>query len=98
MESTEKQPWEEFTLEADFSLNMQSDETLSNPTVTAVDKNGTDVSTTFLDTNTVQASGQSVFCLIRGGTEDVQPYIVTFRAETSVNHKWELDVKIKVKD
>lgn len=98
-ESFEKQGYEEFTIEGDFSKNMEVGETINaGALVLAEDNAGSNVAATVTDQATIAVVGQGVQVLVRGGTENLAPYKVTFRCVTSVNHKWEIDVDMKIKE
>lgn len=98
MEQFEKQPYEEFTITADFSKNMETGETITEQFVIAFDKDGLDASSIVTDQGTVIASGQTVKTLVQAGDQALSPYKLTFRCTTSNGHKWELDVKMKVRE
>ncbi|RLI53329.1 MAG: hypothetical protein DRP09_16015 [Candidatus Thorarchaeota archaeon] len=103
IEKFTKQSYEEFTIAADFSNNMEAGEVIVNQTVTAIDASGNDVSTEILDQSTVGNDGaQQVRVLVRAGEETagVSPYKITFYCETDniPEHKWELDVRMVVKE
>lgn len=98
MEQFEKQSYEEFTITADFSKNMETGETIADQSVLAFDKDGADASSIVTDQGTVAASGQTVKVLIQAGEQALAPYKITFRCTTSSGHKWELDVKMKVRE
>ena len=112
LESFNKQSYEQFTVVADFYTVLTEGETLSSTigdhNVKAWDKNGVDVSSTVLDSGslavvssptdgTLQAALQ---ILVKAGSQDLSPYKITFYAVTTASpvHKWELDVKMKVKE
>ena len=98
MEQFEKQPYEEFTITADFSKNMETGETITDQSVLAFDKDGQDVSSAVTDQGSIVISGQAVKVLVQAGDQALAPYKITFRCSTSSGHKWELDVKMKVKE
>jgi len=103
-----KQSYEEFRIDVDFGLNMESGETLTvgDCTVVCIDKDGTDVSTTLLDSGTkVVIDGSEsgltdagLQVLIKGGTEAASNYKYTFKGVTSNGHKWEKDLTMKIKE
>lgn len=103
-----KQSYEEFRVDVDFGLNMESGETLTlgSCTIECIDKDGTDVATTLLDiaTKAVIVGSESGLAdaglqvLIRGGTEAASNYKYTFKGVTSNDHKWERDVSLKIKE
>ena len=103
IEKFSKQSYEAFTIAADFSNNMEDGEVITNRTVSAIDAAGTDVSTEILDQTTVASDGaHQVFVLVRDGEETagISPYKITFYCETDTSpaHKWELDVRMVVKE
>lgn len=103
-----KQSYEEFRIDVDFGLNMVSGETLvlGSCTVVCVDNTGADVSTSLLDISTkalvvgtesgLASAGLQV--LIKGGTEAGSKYKYTFKGVTTNDHKWEKDLKMKIKE
>lgn len=103
IEKFSKQSYEEFTIAADFSNNMETGEVIASQVVVAIDSAGTDVSTIVLDQATVANNGEhQVQVLVRAGEETagVSPYKITFKCVTDTvpEHKWELDVKMVVKE
>jgi hypothetical protein len=107
LDSFEKQPWEEFRISADFGLNMQESETLvlGNCIVSAKDPDGQDVTATVTDQTTIavvdgESSGVvsgAVQCLIKAGSDGVT-YKLTFKGVSDLDHKWEKDINMKVKE
>jgi hypothetical protein len=92
-----KQPYEEFTVSSDFSRNFLAGETISNQAVVATDGAGTDVTATVTNQASVGNDGASkVSVLVKAGTESGSPYKLTFRCVTSLGHKWEHDVQMRV--
>ena len=103
IEKFTKQSYEEFTIAADFSNNMETGESIVSESVSAIDAAGTDVSAVILEQATVQNDGaQQVHVLVRAGEETagISPYKITFYCETDLvpEHKWELDVRMVVKE
>lgn len=99
IEKFKKQSYEEFSIGGDFSANFDDGTIISSQTVTATDVSGTDVSTEVLDQSTISNDGASmVNVLVRAGEEANQPYKITFRCVDSMGYKWELDVKMEVKE
>ena len=93
----EKQAYEEFTISVDFSKNMESVETISSQTVTAVDSEGTASSEIVTDQGLVTSDGVSkVSVKVRAGETSLSPYKLTFRCVTSTGNKWEHDVFMRV--
>lgn len=98
MDSFEKQSYEQFTITGDFSSNMEAGETITDQSVEAVDKDGGDVAVTVTDQASVAANDTQVSVLVRAGLQASSPYKITFKCTTSAGHRWELDVKMKVKE
>jgi hypothetical protein len=99
IEKCEKQPYEEFPIGADFSLNFTTGEHIITQSLDVVDADGNDVADTITNTATLQNDGGArVYVLARGGTRASSPYKFTFRCVTSLGHKWELDVFLVVRE
>ena len=101
IEKFTKQHYEEFTIAADFSNNMGDTEVIIVQIVSAVDFEGTDATDLVLNTGTIQNNGaQKVTVLVRDGLESNSPYKITFYCETNTFpvHKWELDVRMVIKE
>lgn len=100
MDTISKQSWEEFTIAGDFTDQADTGElaSLVGSSVVAEDKDGNDVSATLLDQGTIAVDGTQLRILLRAGTEDLSPYKVTFKIQTSLNNKWEIDVKVRIKE
>lgn len=102
MDKFTKQSYESFTVAANFSNNMASDETITSQTVVAIDSNGLDSSTIVLEQASVSNDGSfKVLVLVKDGTQVLSGkdgYKITFKAVTSIGHKWELDIMMKVKE
>lgn len=98
MESFTKQSYEEFVIAGDFDNVMEAGETLvlANCDVKAYDKADADVTSSLLANKAI--SGTQLQITVKAGSVSAQPYIITFYAETSDGNKWELDVKMKVKE
>lgn len=95
----EKQPYEEYTISNNFALNFSTAEIIASQSVTAVDKDDTNVTDTITDQTTIANDGIGrVYILIRGGAESKSPYKITFRCITSAGHKWEKDFRLPVRD
>jgi hypothetical protein len=100
LESFTKQPYEEFMIAGDFTQVLESTETIvvGTSTVTATDKStGEDTSATVLDASTKEVDGTQLRCRCRAGLTGEQ-HKITFRAVTSEENKWEIDVIMKVKE
>jgi hypothetical protein len=98
LEGFEKQGYEEFTVAANFSANMTVGETISTQTATATDNTGTDKTATVLNVASLANSGQKVTVLARAGVEAESPYKITLKCVTSLGHKWEKDIQMKIKE
>ena len=97
----DKQSYEAFFIAGNFVLVMEEGETivLEECAVTAIDKDGNDVSSTFLDQTTIAvASITKLKIRIRAGTQTASPYKVTFRIVTSLGNKYEVDAPCRVKE
>jgi len=109
LEKTTKQSWEEYPI-AGSILNVQKDENekvvLATSVIEAIDKEGEDALATVIDMPTKTLDDDpdgtyidnmlSVRC--KGGTEAGSPYIVTFKMTTSEGNKWEVDMKLVIKE
>jgi len=96
-----KQAYEEFVIEADFSENLITGEIIDSQSANAEDKDGTDVTSTILDTNTLANDGASkVSILVRAGSASASPYKITLKCITdhAIPHKWEMDITMRVKE
>ena len=98
-----KQIGEKFYIEADFSDNIASTETvvIGNSSVTATDALGVNVSfgqpnAVLTDTLAVSASGDGLIVRVTAGAEATSPYKITFLMETSLGNVWELDVQMTI--
>jgi len=100
LDSFTKQSYESFIVSANFENNMITDETLTEAecTVTAQDKDGSDASSTVLDSTSMAVSGTSLQIRVKAGEESKSPYKITFKAVTSLNNKWEKDVNMVISE
>ena len=98
MESFEKQSYEVFVIAGDFLNVLEAGETLvlADCDVRAYDSSDADVTSSILENKAV--SGSQLQITVKDGSNASSPYIITFYAETSDGNKWELDVKMKVKE
>lgn len=103
-----KQSWEAFFI-AGSILNVQgAAETVlpGSSTVLAEDKDGTNVSATFLDQATIitdndpdgSYTDNMLSMRVRAGSESASPYKVTFRMTTSEGNQWEVDMQVTVEE
>ncbi len=93
--------WEKFPIGWDFENDIKvSGETISlaNSSITAEDKDGTDVTSTLLDTGTKAVSGTELAVLLRAGSEDASPYTVQFKCVSSLAYQYSGEVEIYVTD
>ena len=108
LEKIRKQEWETFYI-AGSILNVQNaTETvvLSTSTVVAEDKDGLDVSATFLEQATKKLdsdtdgvySDNMLAIRIRAGDEDLSPYKVTFKIITTEDNQFEIDSEVEVRN
>jgi hypothetical protein len=107
VESFEKQTWEIWTAWGSIIDVQEATETvvLNTSSVKAMDKEGNDVSSTFLDQSTLALGDDpdgsyennllGIKC--RGGDISKSPYHITFYMVTSLANQYEVDVKVKVK-
>lgn len=102
IESFAKQSWEEFVVAGSIEDVVASGELidLSPSLVIAEDKEGVDVSTTVLDQLTKTKDDTLHYLKIRckAGAEASSPYKITFRVDTDQGNRYEIDVKMKVKE
>ena len=91
-----KQPYEEFTISVPFGKNMVTGETITTQTAIAVDTDAVDASSAVLKADTLSNTGQTVTVLVRAGEVAKSPYQITIRCVTSLGHKWEKDIVMKV--
>jgi len=100
LESFTKQSWEEFVIAGSLENVIATGEAidLGSSSVAAVDKNGDDVSTTVLDQGTLIDDGYYLKIRCRAGDESLSPYKITFKIPTDAGNKWEIDVKMKIKE
>ena len=99
---TEKQGFERYFIHGDFSAVLGAGETLDvnnvNTSVTAVDKDGVDATSTVIDDASEYVDEASLYVRIKDGVEAESPYKVTIQVETSLGNRWEVDGLIKIKE
>lgn len=110
---TTKQPYEKFFIGVDFTQALEADEDidLSNSSVTAVDKDGDDATSTIIESGSktidtaiegdVPYTPQDDAMLsarVQDGSEAESPYKLTYRIITTAGNKYEKDLKLKVKE
>lgn len=105
-----KQSYEEFRIDVDFGLNMETGEklNLSSCNVVCEDKDGNNVTSTLLDIATMtlvtgNESGSTdtgLQVLIRAGSESGSKYKYTFYGVTDASppNKYEKDLFMKIKE
>ena len=95
-----KQPFEKFPISGSFTAVLETDEEIDvlDCSVTAVDKDGVDATADILDTASMVVSGAELQIKVFAGTELLSPYKITFRAQTSLINKWEIDCLCKVEE
>ncbi|MFH1984761.1 MAG: hypothetical protein ABIL58_23215 [Pseudomonadota bacterium] len=105
MVSIEKQPWEAFFVAGDFAAELATGETLDDGEtgtegnhITAMDNAGNDVSDTFLDQDTLSIGVSTLTIRCRGGSEAASPYKIDFRCVTTDANKYEVEMRVKVRD
>jgi hypothetical protein len=98
IEKFTKQSYEQFYIAGNFSLNLGDGETIDDETVTAVDKTGADATATVLTAGTDTIVDGKVRVQVTGGSQALSPYRIRFIIETSLTNKWEIDVKMRVKE
>jgi len=110
MHSIKKQPYEEFYLSGTILRVQQTGESivLANSTVTATDKDGTDVTSTITKQSTMKvlthpdsASGvrnNALSVLVRAGSAAASPYKITYKMATDMSHKWEVDIYMYIEE
>lgn len=109
MEKTTKQSWEEYFVSGSI-LNVQKDGTetivLATSEIEAIDSEGNDALATVIDMTTKKLDNDpngsytnnllSVRC--RAGVETSSPYVITFKMITTEGNKWEVDMKLVIKE
>lgn len=106
MKSFKKQTYEEFFISASIlDVKEVSDSILlANSVVLAEDKDGTDVTSTVLDTASKRLdsdpsgtdTNNMLSILVKAGTTTASPYKITFRFVTTAGNKWEVDVRMRI--
>lgn len=93
-----KQPDEKFVIAGDFTDELTTGEAISvsSSSVSAVDGDGNDATSTVLSGKEVD--GAYLKTTVLAGTEGSSPYKITFKAVTDLGNVWEIDVRMKVTD
>ena len=107
VETFEKQTWEIWTVWGSILNVQEATETvvLNTSSVSAMDKDGNNVSSTFLDQGSKALgddpdgsySDNLLGMKCRGGDLDKSPYHITFYMVTTLGNQYEVDVKSKIK-
>ncbi|MDY6957797.1 MAG: hypothetical protein SVK08_01435 [Halobacteriota archaeon] len=95
-----KQNYETFTVAANFTNVMNSDETivLASSDVVAEDKDGNDVSDTVLVSGSKAVDGFNLKIRVQAGTAASSPYKITYKAVTNVGEQYEVDQFMEVEE
>jgi len=95
-----KQPYESFTVNADFENVMNTTESISvsSSDVVAEDKDGNDVTDTVLVSGSKAVSGFTLQIRVQAGTAAGSPYKITYKAVTDVGEKYEADQFMEVEE
>ena len=98
MKKTEKQNWEAFYLWGKFDKVLKSGETIEIETsfVEVKDKNGDDTSIDMVEADTKEVNGSQLGARIIEGTIDKSPYLVSFKAHTSLGNKYKTDMTLEI--
>lgn len=107
MDEFEKQSREVFPIYGSIINVQDADETvvLVSSTVTATDKDGKDAGEVISQATKVLSddpdgsyTDNMLGIKVQGGSKDYSPYYITFLMTTSAANRYEVDVKMKVKD
>ena len=102
-----KQNSEQFFIAGDLVNVLEDDEgiDLDNTTITAIDTEGEDATadilqagTKALDDSPNGGTNNMVKIRVQAGLEANAPYKITFEIPTDQDNKWEIDVKMKIKE
>lgn len=102
-----KQPYEAFYISGSIYNVAAEGETvdLNNSTVVAEDKDGTDVTSTLLESGTKAladdpngGTDNMLTMRVQAGEEDYSPYKVSFRIQTTDGNKYEVDMDIEIEE
>ncbi len=107
----QKQEWERFFISGSILKVQEAGEkvVLASSIVTAVDKDGTDVSTSFLDQTSKKLdtdpksscstdTDNMLSVRVQAGDESASPYRVTFRMVTTLGNRYEADMRVGVNE
>jgi hypothetical protein len=104
LSKSEKQPFEKFYMWGDFSEVMCATETIdvlnAQTNVYAQDKDGNDVSATFIEQGTFIADDINKYLKFRvqGGSVSLSPYLITVQMVTGDGNRWETEGYMVVKN
>ena len=106
MDTVTKQASEIFPIGASIYSSAPTEKVvLATSVVTAIDKNGSDVSATFLDQTTLElvsdpagGTDNALQIKVRAGGANLSPYKVTFAMDTDDSNHFEVDVLVVVKE
>lgn len=90
-----KEAYEAFSIKADFGNNFITGETIASIDVSAVNKDGIDVTSSILGTSLIVGDDQ-VSVIVQAGSASASYYTITFKCITSTDAQWQLDVSMKV--
>jgi len=102
-----KQNYEQFFIAADLVDVLETGESidLTNVDVSAIDGNLDDATAVVLQAATIAlddspdgGTDNMVKIRVQAGVEADSPYKITFKMPTNLNNKWELDLKMKLKE
>ena len=95
-----KQSFEAFPVYGNFEDALSLGETieLASSTVTCVDVNGDDVTSDCIESSSLQVQDSKLVAQCKNGEEALSPYLITFRIITTDNNKYEVDLKMIVKE
>lgn len=95
MDSFSKAAAERFPITMDFASDMESGDTISTQSVTAIKtSDNTDATATVIATPSI--SGSKIIVVVQAGTAG-QTYVITFRATTAAGYIYDASVAMMVK-
>ena len=92
-----KQPFEEYTITADFSTQIPGGETLASATVSATNIETSVVDNTVITSTTATIASPNASIGVLGGTTNTN-YKIEFRGTTNTNKKFEKDILMYVRN
>lgn len=90
-----KTPYEAINTQAKFDKAMIDDETIDEYSVTAVDASGNDATADLIENDSITERARIAF-RIKGGLVASSPYIVSVKADTSLDQKLEIRGEVVV--